>query len=112
MTASLITKDKIYQPFIKWVGGKRGLLSQVLPLLPKEFNNYFEPFLGGGAMFFELFSQGKLEEKKVYLSDVNKELINSYNIVKNEPYELIIELEKFKKKHCKTFKYTNYCSSP
>ncbi len=47
-----------YQPFVKWVGGKRGLLSQIIPLIPKEFNNYFEPFVGGGALFFELYSLG------------------------------------------------------
>jgi DNA adenine methylase len=105
MTAPLITKDKTYQPFIKWVGGKRGLLSQILPLLPKEFNNYFEPFVGGGALFFELFSQGLLKNKKAYLFDINSELINTYNTVKANPEKLIDELEKFKKEHCKEFYY-------
>ncbi len=55
-----INIKKEYQPFVKWVGGKRGLLSQIIPLIPKEFlkesakhkNNYFEPFIGGGALFF------------------------------------------------------------
>ncbi len=60
-------EHKKYQPFIKWVGGKRGLLSQIMPLIPKKFNNYFEPFVGGGALFFELYSLGLLEGKKVYL---------------------------------------------
>ncbi len=76
---------KQYQPFIKWVGGKRGLLDQILPLFPKEFNNYYEPFLGGGAVFFELYSKGLLKNKKVYLSDINSELINTYIVVKNNP---------------------------
>jgi DNA adenine methylase len=44
-----------YSPFIKWVGGKRGLMSQLLPLFPNTFENYHEPFLGGGAVFFELY---------------------------------------------------------
>ena len=94
-----------YQPFIKWVGGKRGLLKQLLLLFPKEFNNYHEPFLGGGAVFFELYSQGLLKDKNIYLSDINSELINTYNIVKNNPNELINSLEEFKKKHNKEFYY-------
>jgi len=93
------------QPFIKWVGGKRGLLSQVIPLLPKEFNNYFEPFVGGGALFFELYAQGKLDGKKVYLFDINAELINTYNIVKENPSKLIEKLHEFKKKHSKEYYY-------
>ncbi|WP_428024165.1 DNA adenine methylase [Arcobacter sp.] len=94
-----------YQPFVKWVGGKRGLLSQIIPLLPKEFNNYFEPFVGGGALFFELFSQGKLKDKDIYLFDINSELINTYNMVKTYPELLIKELEKFKQEHSKEFYY-------
>ncbi|MDC7242887.1 MAG: DNA adenine methylase [Sphaerochaetaceae bacterium] len=94
-----------FQPFVKWVGGKRGLLSQIIPLLPKEFNNYFEPFVGGGALFFELFSQGKLKNKDIYLFDINSELINTYNMVKLYPELLINELETFKQQHSKEFYY-------
>lgn len=94
-----------YQPFIKWVGGKRGLLKQLLPLFPKEFNNYHEPFLGGGAVFFELYSMGYLKDKKIYLSDINTELINTYNVVKNNPIDLISNLEIYKEKHSKDFYY-------
>lgn len=96
---------KKYQPFIKWVGGKRGLLTQILPFFPKKFNNYHEPFLGGGAVFFELYSLGLLKNKKIYLSDINSELINTYNVVKNNPNELINNLENFKEKHSKEFYY-------
>lgn len=106
MTAPINESNFIkYQPFIKWVGGKRGLLSQIIPLIPKEFNNYFEPFVGGGALFFELYSLGLLKDKKVYLFDINAELINAYNIVKNSPSELIKNLREFKKKHSKEFYY-------
>ncbi|MCW8895648.1 DNA adenine methylase [Sulfurimonas sp.] len=94
-----------YQPFVKWVGGKRGLLSQIIPLIPKEFNNYFEPFVGGGALFFELYSLGLLKDKNVYLFDINTELINTYNVVKNNPTELIKNLKEFKAKHSKEFYY-------
>ena len=93
------------QPFIKWVGGKRGLLSQIIPLLPKKFNNYFEPFVGGGALFFELYAQGKLDGKKIYLFDINAELINTYEIVRDNPKELIEKLHEFKNKHSKEYYY-------
>ena len=106
MTAPINQSNFIkYQPFVKWVGGKRGLLSQIIPLIPKEFNNYFEPFVGGGALFFELYSQGLLKDKKVYLFDINAELINAYNIVKNNPIKLINDLKKLKEKHTKEFYY-------
>jgi DNA adenine methylase len=93
------------QPFVKWVGGKRGLLSQITPLLPKEFNNYFEPFVGGGALFFELYDQGKLDGKKVYLFDINAELINTYEMVRDNPTALIQKLYSFKEKHTKEYYY-------
>jgi len=96
---------KQYHPFVKWVGGKRGLLEQILPLFPREFDSYYEPFIGGGAVIFELFSKGLLKNKKVILSDINKELINTYNVVKNNPYELISNLENYKEQHSKEFYY-------
>ena len=91
------------QPFVKWVGGKRGLLSQIIPFVPKEFGNYFEPFVGGGALFFELYSLGLLKDKKAYLFDINSELINAYNIVKSNPVALIENLKEFREKHSKEF---------
>ena len=105
MTVKIDLFGKQYQPFVKWVGGKRGLLEQIIPLFPEEFNNYYEPFVGGGAVFFELFSKGLLKDKRVVLSDINKELINSYNIIKNSPFELISKLEEYKKLHSKEFYY-------
>ena len=96
---------KKYQPFIKWVGGKRALLNEIFKYIPNNFNNYYEPFLGGGALFFELYSKGVLDNRKIYLSDINKELINSYMIIKDSPKELIKNLELFKKKHNKEFFY-------
>jgi len=106
MTAPINYKQLVkYKPFIKWVGGKRGLLPQLLEKFPKEFENYYEPFLGGGAVFFELYSQGLLQDKKVYLSDINSELINTYKAVQKNPYELIKQLEEYSKKHSKEFYY-------
>jgi DNA adenine methylase len=106
MTARITKEPHLpHQPFIKWVGGKRGLLPDIMTLIPKRFNNYFEPFLGGGAVFFELYNRGLLDNKKIYLSDINKELINTYNTVKHDPVELIKNLKKFKEKHSKIFYY-------
>jgi DNA adenine methylase len=93
------------KPFVKWAGGKRGLIGQLFDKFPTEFNNYHEPFLGGGAVFFELYSRGMLAGKKAYLSDINSELINAYNVVKSNPDKLVQQLEKYKKKHNKEFYY-------
>ncbi len=101
MTA-LIYKE--YKPFIKWVGGKRGLLEQLLPLFPKKFNNYYEPFIGGGAVFFELYSKNLLLNKTI-ISDINSELITTYNVVKNNPNKLIEKLNEYKQNHTKEFYY-------
>ncbi|MCK4441650.1 MAG: Dam family site-specific DNA-(adenine-N6)-methyltransferase, partial [Sulfurovaceae bacterium] len=65
----------------------------------------YEPFVGGGAVFFELFSRGLLQNKKVILSDINIELVNTYNIIKNNPFELISKLEEYKEQHSKDFYY-------
>jgi len=96
-------------PFIKWAGGKRQIISELLKNIPKNFNNYFEPFLGGGALFFELYNNELLKNKQVYLSDINEQLINTYKIIQQFPYELIEELQKFEDKHCKEFYYEIRC---
>ena len=75
------------KPFVKWVGGKRQLISQFESLYPQQFNNYFEPFLWGWAVFFNI------QRKKSFLSDVNEELINLYQVIKNKPKDLIKLLE-------------------
>jgi DNA adenine methylase len=77
-------------PFLKWAGGKTQLLTQFSKLYPKSFNNYFEPFLGAGAVFFEL--RGTHRIKKAYLNDSNKDLMNLWSAVKLELEELINEL--------------------
>jgi len=84
------------KPFLKWAGGKRQLLDQCekhYPALLKEnkINRYIEPFVGGGAVFFELIKHYEFEE--IILNDVNKELINTYKAVKNEVNEVINRLK-------------------
>ena len=102
MTYSLF---QIAKPFVKWVGGKRQLIPELLKYIPKNFNNYFEPFVGGGALFFELYNLGILKNKKVFLFDINEELINAYKIIRDYPNELIEKLKEFKSKHNKEFYY-------
>ena len=82
-------KEETY-PIVKWVGGKRQLMFELLKNMPKSYNRYFEPFIGGGALFFELQPQNG------YISDMNKELITLYTVVRDDVYELIDDLNKHK----------------
>ena len=74
-------------PFVKWAGGKGQLLSELDKLIPSQFKRYFEPFLGGGAMFFYLMSRGI--RFNACLSDTNVELITPYRAVKDNVKEVI-----------------------
>ena len=71
------------KPFVKWAGGKRQVINELLKYVPDEFDTYYEPFVGGGALLFEL------SPKKAVINDSNEELMNVYNVLCNE--------EKFKK---------------
>ena len=94
------------KPFVKWAGGKRALLDSIISLMPRDFKNYFEPFVGGGALFFALQSKGLLDSKSIVLSDKNRELINAYEVIKSDPQSLLKELKSFQNKHNKDFFYT------
>lgn len=89
------------KPFVKWAGGKRQIIKELLKRVPNEFNTYYEPFVGGGALFFEL------SPKKAVISDSNKELINIYKCLKDEnEYGLMIkELNKHENNHSKEYYY-------
>jgi DNA adenine methylase len=67
-------------PFVKWAGGKNQLLPELDSLILSKFNRYFEPFLGGGAMFFHSVSDKNMTFT-AYISDTNEELIKAYNVV-------------------------------
>ncbi len=98
-------QNRNIKPFLKWAGGKRALLPELLKRLPKNFNNYFEPFLGGGAMFFELKRLNLLNNKNVFLSDKNSELINTYKVVRDSPIKLLELLKEYQNNHSKEFYY-------
>jgi DNA adenine methylase len=76
------------RPFVKWVGGKRQLLQQLIARMPEEYGRYYEPFLGGGALFFTV------QPEKATLIDSNEELINAYKVVESSPKKLVTSLLK------------------
>lgn len=79
------------RPFLKWVGGKTSLLPQLDELFPRDVDRYFEPFLGGGAVFFHL--KHRFPRMRAYLRDSNRELINCYCVVRDRPVELMLMLD-------------------
>lgn len=89
------------KPFVKWAGGKRQLLPILSLHLPQNFENYFEPFLGGGAVLFHLMS--KHPQLKCFVSDLNSTLILSYITIRDRVNELILSLEEHS---------TNYFKNP
>lgn len=75
-------------PFVKWAGGKRQLLDRISERMPKSYNNYFEPFIGGGAVLFEL------QPQKAVINDINSALTNTYKIICEKPQDFISEIKK------------------
>ena len=66
------------KPFVKWAGGKRQIIEKLKALVPDNYNTYYEPFVGGGALLFEL------APNKAVINDSNKELINVYECIKDD----------------------------
>ncbi|MHA3801858.1 DNA adenine methylase [Mycoplasma sp. VS30B] len=83
------------KPFVKWAGGKRQLLDELIKYVPKDFNTYFEPFVGAGALFF------KLQPKKAVINDINKHLISAYRCFQDETLyqDLIKSLKEYETNH-------------
>jgi DNA adenine methylase len=99
MNEKILVEKNLAKPFLKWAGGKSQLLSEFPKYFPKELitgkiQNYYEPFLGSGAVFF--FVAQKFSIKKAILSDINEELILTFNVVKQNVRKLVEELEKLK----------------
>jgi len=91
VVAKQLKTGSLATPFVKWAGGKGQLLLQYEPLFPITINDYFEPFVGGGAVFFFLHSQGRLGGKAA-LSDFNEELMNCYRVIRDRAEELVEKL--------------------
>lgn len=85
-----MSKKESITPFLKWVGGKRQIISSILELLPSAIDSatYIEPFIGAGALFFYL------QPRKAIINDFNHDLINVYRVIKEKPDELIEDLKK------------------
>ncbi|MBQ9939990.1 MAG: DNA adenine methylase [Clostridia bacterium] len=92
--------EKAVKPFVKWAGGKGQLLKEIERYYPFDngvITKYAEPFVGGGAVLFDIL--GKYDLEKIYISDVNAELINTYVIIRDRVEELIDLLSKYQSEY-------------
>ncbi len=83
---TLSTATTAAKPFVKWVGGKRQLLPELVKRVPSDFGRYYEPFVGGGALFFHL------QPQRACLTDINPDLVNLYAVIRDKVGELIEDL--------------------
>lgn len=83
-------KNKLVRPFLKWAGGKRQLLPEIRRCMPKRISTYYEPFLGGGAVLFDL------QPQKSVVNDINAESINVYEVIRRDVESLIPKLKRHK----------------
>jgi DNA adenine methylase len=83
-----LKKNLLAQPFLKWAGGKRQLLPELNKYIPLKYKTYYEPFVGAGAFLFDL------QPKKAVINDINSELINCYNVIKNSLDDLVEDLKR------------------
>jgi DNA adenine methylase len=86
-----VENTKSPRPFLKWVGGKKQLLKELIANTPKEYNAYYEPFIGGGALFFEL------KHKPSHINDINTTLTGAYKNIKENLPKVLTELRKLDK---------------
>ena len=85
----MIDRNRALKPFLRWAGGKQWLSKRLRQMVPQQIGKYYEPFLGGGSLFFRL-----LPERGV-LSDVNERLVETYRSLRDEPLEVIAALERW-----------------
>lgn len=92
-------KNLLLSPMLKWVGGKRQLLSDIVPLIDQKCSTYVEPFIGGGAVLFDI------QPKKAIINDYNQELINVYRTVRDNLDALLDELRNHEDKNSEDYYY-------
>ena len=101
------------KPFVKWAGGKRQLISTLNENLPESFGTYFEPFLGGGALLFNMLTEN--HKQKCIISDLNSDLVLAYATIRDNVDDLISSLkqhEKYYQKDSKSYYYSVRESTP
>lgn len=86
-------------PFLKWAGGKRWFIQKYKSVFPNEYKDYYEPFIGGGAVLFSLLPQHAV------ISDINAEITNLYIVMRDNPLKLKDLMQKHQKKHSKDYYY-------
>jgi DNA adenine methylase len=96
------------QPLLKWVGGKRQLLPALRQFYPPRFERYIEPFFGSGAVFFDLWNDGRLADRPVMLIDSNPDLIGCYETVRDRPEAVAAELDRLAGAHARDPHATYY----
>jgi len=96
-----MAKNPLVKPYLKWAGGKRQLLAEIKKHIPEDLNNYtyYEPFVGAGAVFFDL------QPQKAVINDFNKQLILTYTVIKENVEDLIASLKEHMKKNSKEYFY-------
>lgn len=94
-----MSKKAELTPILKWVGGKRQSLDIILPLIPKKYSTYYEPFVGGGAVFFSL------QPRKAVINDINDELMNVYQVIRSDAQGLLEKLAEAAENHSEDFYY-------
>lgn len=87
------------KPVLKWAGGKRQILREIITRMPQNFNSYYEPFLGGASVLLALLPANG------FVGDLNEELINVYSVIREYPNELIRSLKNHKEHHCSEYYY-------
>lgn len=95
----LFKRNDFVQPFLKWAGGKRQLLSDIRQYIPKEYGIYFEPFVGAGAVLFDI------QPHKARINDANEELINCYNAIKADPEGVTLLAQEHQSKNSEKYFY-------
>lgn len=88
----MVAKEDKYIPIVRWVGSKKRIIDKIIKNIPDEFNNYYEPFVGGAVVFLYMPIKNK-----AFLNDNNKDVINLYKHIKKSPSELIKKVAKYEK---------------
>lgn len=88
----MVAKEDKYIPIVRWVGSKKRIIDKIIKNIPDEFNNYYEPFVGGAVVFLYMPIKNK-----AFLNDNNMDVINLYKHIKKSPTELIKKVAKYEK---------------